>query len=64
MAIDSSGTLYVADRGNHTIRKMTTAEVVTTLAGLAGNVGSADGTGTAARFSSPNEVSVDSAGIV
>jgi sugar lactone lactonase YvrE len=36
--------------------------VVTTLAGTAGNTGSADGTGAAARFYSPTGVAVDSAG--
>lgn len=53
LAIDSANNLYVADSGNHTIRKITPAGVVTTLAGTAGNVGTVDGTGTAARFNSP-----------
>ena len=60
--MDSAGNVYVADSGNHTIRKVTSAGVVTTLAGLAGSVGSADGTGSAARFSYPSGVAVDSAG--
>ena len=65
MAVDSAGNVYVADTDNHTIRKVTpvgTNWVVTTLAGLAGNSGSADGTGSAARFYYPYGVAVDSAG--
>ena len=49
------GNLYVADTGNHTIRKITPTGVVSTLAGLAGNTGTADGTGATARFNSPRE---------
>ena len=62
IAVDSAGNLYVADTGNSTIRKITPAGVVTTLAGTAGATGSADGTGAAARFSSPSGVAVNSAG--
>ncbi|CAN5168627.1 hypothetical protein BH11PSE11_BH11PSE11_18340 [soil metagenome] len=62
IAVDSAGTVYVADTGNSTIRKITPAGVVTTFAGSAGNNGSADGTGTAARFSEPNGIAIDSAG--
>ena len=58
------GNVYVADTFNDTIRKITPAGVVTTLAGLAGTGGSADGTGSAARFSGPSAVAVDAAGTV
>jgi hypothetical protein len=61
VALDSAGNIYVADRNNETIRKITPAGIVTTLAGLAGVDGSADGTGAAARFSYPYSVAVDSA---
>ena len=64
VAVDSAGNVYVADTYNHTIRKVTPAGVVTTLAGLAGTPGSADGTGSAARFYQPYGVAVDSAGNV
>ena len=64
VATDSSGNVYVADRNNDTIRKITSAGVVTTLAGTAGQVGSADGTGAAASFNNPIGVATDSAGNV
>jgi sugar lactone lactonase YvrE len=64
IAVDRSGNLYVADRDNHTIRKITSSGVVTTLAGKAGQLGTADGTGSAAAFYDPSGVAVDSAGNV
>ena len=62
VAVDAAGTVYVADQGNNTIRRITQAGVVTTLAGLAGSPGSANGTGAAARFNAPSGVAVDAAG--
>jgi sugar lactone lactonase YvrE len=62
VAVDSEGNVFVADGGNHTIRKITGAGVVTTLAGTAGSSGSADGTGGTARFFGPNGVAVDRTG--
>ncbi|MES2535149.1 MAG: NHL repeat-containing protein, partial [Pseudomonadota bacterium] len=62
ITVDSSGTLYVADTSNHTIRKITPAGDVTTLAGTAGNPGSNDGTGGAAEFQSPYGITADGAG--
>jgi sugar lactone lactonase YvrE len=64
VAVDSSGNVYVADAGNETIRKITPGGVVSTLAGLAGNSGSNDGSGSAARFWHPSSVAVDSSGNV
>ena len=62
ITLNSAGYLYVADTGNDTIRKITSAGVVNTLAGLAGSTGSADGAGDRARFNNPLGIVVDSAG--
>jgi len=64
IAVDTAGNVYVADYDNSTIRKVTPGGSVSTLAGSAGNPGSADGQGGAARFSHPNGVAVDGAGFV
>ena len=64
IAVDATGNFYIADASNNTIRKMTSAGVVTTFAGLADNPGSVDGTGSAARFRFPRGVAVDTAGNV
>ena len=64
VAVDNLGNLYVADSANDTIRKVTPAGVVTTLAGSAGNYGSADGAGASARFYAPYSVATDSTGNV
>ena len=61
VTIDNIGNIFVADTNNHTIRKITPARVVSTFAGLAGNDGSANGTGSTARFSFPSALAVDSA---
>jgi sugar lactone lactonase YvrE len=62
VTVDSAGNVYVADTGNHTIRKVSNAGVVTTVAGFAGSSGSGDGTGNAVRFNGPSGVAADSAG--
>ena len=64
VAVDASGNVFVADSGNHAIRKITPAGLVTTLAGLPGVAGVADGTGPAARFFDPIGLMVDGAGNV
>lgn len=53
---DGVGNVYVADTANHTIRRIATDGTVSTLAGLAGTSGAADGSGAAARFASPSGI--------
>lgn len=64
IAVDSSNNVYVADTGNNTIRKINSAGVVSTLAGLAGHPGSTDGARSYARFRNPWNLAVDSSGNV
>lgn len=65
VAVDGAGNVFVADQGStgagHTLRKISPAGNVTTLAGGVGLPGSADGTGIAAGFNSPAGVAVDGA---
>lgn len=60
IALASDGSIYIADNGNHTIRKLSGGQV-TTLAGSAGANGHADGSGAGARFDRPVAVAVDGA---
>ncbi len=62
LAFDRQGNLYVADSANQTIRKITPAGVVTTLAGHPITGGKTDGVGDAARFFYPHGLVVDVAG--
>jgi len=62
LAVDSTGTVYVADNF-HTIRKVAADGTTTTLAGN-GTKGFVDGKGSDARFYSPTSVAVDDAGNV
>jgi hypothetical protein len=64
LALDAAGNLFVADTGNHTIRRMAPDGTVTTIAGLAGTAGAADGTGTAALFNSPTGLALGGDGSV
>ena len=62
LAVDATGNVYVADTENHTIRKITPAGIVSTLAGTVGVSGSDNGTGTAAKFYRPVGIVVDASG--
>ncbi len=62
VAADPAGNIYVADNGNNTIRKIDPKGVVTTLAGLAKQTGTTDGTGAAARFNGASAIAIDAAG--
>ncbi|WP_299057058.1 T9SS type A sorting domain-containing protein [uncultured Polaribacter sp.] len=61
ITIDASDNLYVTDKFNHSIRKITPTGVVTTVAGD-GTDGRDDGNGTSAKFSIPNDLVIDSNG--
>jgi sugar lactone lactonase YvrE len=62
VATDAIGNIYVADSQNNCIRKITSAGVVTTVAG--GTQGYRDGVGAAAQFSQPNSLAVSSDGTI
>ena len=63
IAAGANDAIYVADAGNHRIRRVASDGTVTTIAGD-GNPGLLDGQGTAARFNNPQGVAVDNAGNV
>lgn len=64
LAVDAAGNVFVGDRGNHLIRKITRDGTVTTLAGNPGKYGRVDGIGDAARFWYPMGIAVDVSGNV
>jgi sugar lactone lactonase YvrE len=59
LAVDAAGNVFVADRGNHLIRKITRDATVSTLAGSPEKYGRVDGIGDAARFWYPVGIAVD-----
>ena len=63
VAVDKNGNVYVADRGNYRIRKITASGYVSTLAGDGSHTW-LDATGTLASFDGPWDVSVDLGGNV
>ena len=64
LALDSAGNLYIADSNNYCIRKLDTNGNISTVAGVATNLGfSGDGgPATSAKMSSPYGIAVDKAG--
>lgn len=64
VAVDASGNVWVADRGNHTIRRITPDGFVTTPGGNPGKSGNANGAGSAAQFNEPCSIAVDASGNV
>ena len=62
VVVDAAGNIYVADSGNHAIRKIDSSGNVTTLAGDLGYSGYQDSTGTSAMFNSPQGIAIDAAG--
>ncbi len=59
IAVSDSGVIYVADSGNHTIRKITPAGLVSTFAGQAGKSGHKNDSGLKAQFASPSGLLMD-----
>lgn len=65
VAVDSAGNLYIADRDNHRIRRVSAAGIITTIAGTGAQGNTGDGLpATLAMLNAPSAVSVDSAGVV
>lgn len=64
LAVDASGNVLVADHLNHSIRKIQPDGAVSTLAGLNGGRGTADGSAAAARFTRPVGLALDADGVL
>jgi len=64
ITVDDKLNIYIADPGNHCVRKIDSAGNVTTLAGNPDVSGYADGKGSAANFSLPYDVALDAQGNV
>lgn len=61
VAVDAAGNVFVADTGNHAIRRISRSGAVATLAGN-GEPGFAEGSGSAARFNAPSGIAIDGVG--
>lgn len=64
LAVDSAGNAYVSELQHDTIRRVTPAGEVTTIAGAISVTGSDDGAALSARFNIPSGLAIDSAGNV
>ncbi len=64
LALDATGNIYIADRGNNVIRKSTSAGVVASLAGYPGGLGSGfvDAVGANAKFKYTAAIAINAAG--
>ena len=62
VVVDAAGRAFVADSGNHAIRRVTPAGVVEVFAGSMESPGDADGPGQDARFRDPSELAMDGQG--
>jgi sugar lactone lactonase YvrE len=62
LGFDASGNMIVSDYNNHVLRLVTTGGAVTTIAGLVGTPGSADGPVASATFNQPQSTAYDPAG--
>lgn len=59
IAVDDQGNLFVCDSGNHTVRRITPAGKVQTVAGVNGRKGNIEGRGNTARLSAPYGITID-----
>lgn len=64
IAVAKDGSVYVADTGNHTIRRIGPDGIVTTVAGEAGVFGSNDGPALQAHLNTPSGIDVNESGVV
>jgi sugar lactone lactonase YvrE len=62
LAVDGHGQVFIADTGNHRIRRIDAAGVITTVAGTGEAGDGGDGAATFAKLNSPRGVAVDGAG--
>jgi sugar lactone lactonase YvrE len=64
LCVDKKGNIYIADIGNHCIRKIDSNNIITTIAGKAGVVGYVDGEASKSLFYQPHGITVNDKGEV